>query len=179
MATGGGNSVARTWNEEILSAIRIDVPHPPVHARNLFHLAAGMYDAWAAYDDTAIGYYHHERQTAVDVPAARREAISYAAFRILRQRYALSANADITLPALDSTMQTLGYHTNITTTVGDNPPALGNRIAESLLTWALDDRSGETNLFVDPTYTNTQPAFLVISNGVPLGGFPNGADPDT
>ena len=36
-------SIARVWNEEILAAIRIDLPHPPVHARNLFHLSAARY----------------------------------------------------------------------------------------------------------------------------------------
>ena len=41
----GAHSIARVWDEEILAAIRIDLPHPPVHARNLFHLSAAMYDA--------------------------------------------------------------------------------------------------------------------------------------
>ena len=93
-------SVARVWSEEILAAIRIDRPNPPVHARNLFHMAAGMYDAWAAYDGTAVGYVHHERAAgAGDVAASRREAISYAAYRILRHRYAKSANAVVTAAA--------------------------------------------------------------------------------
>ena len=38
---------ARVWNEQALGAIRIDSPHPPVQARNLFHLSVAMYDAWA------------------------------------------------------------------------------------------------------------------------------------
>lgn len=29
-------SIARFWDEQILAAIRLDSPHPPVHARNLF-----------------------------------------------------------------------------------------------------------------------------------------------
>ena len=52
-------SVARVWDEQILSAIRIDSPNPPVHARNLFHFSVAMYDAWAAYDLTAVGYLYH------------------------------------------------------------------------------------------------------------------------
>ena len=42
------HSVARQWNEELLAAIRIDYARPTVHARNLFHISAAMYDAWAA-----------------------------------------------------------------------------------------------------------------------------------
>jgi|GEM_PF-1764361 len=50
-----------------------------------------MYDVWAAYDRVACGYIYHGKHTA----AARREAISYAAYRILRERYALSRNAEV------------------------------------------------------------------------------------
>jgi hypothetical protein len=70
-------SVARQWDEEILSAIRVDFPRPPVHARNLFHLAVAMWDAWAAYDDTADGYLFTEK-----VPSARREADRAAAISL-------------------------------------------------------------------------------------------------
>src|SRR5437867_10148226 len=44
-----GHSVARLWDEQLLDAIRIDIPKPPAHARNLFHLSVAMWDAWAAY----------------------------------------------------------------------------------------------------------------------------------
>src|SRR5438105_1089593 len=50
-------SIARDWDEQILSAIRNDTPHPPVHARNLFTVSAAIYDAWAAYDaNGAVGF---------------------------------------------------------------------------------------------------------------------------
>ena len=50
-------SVARIWNEVILEAIRNDFARPTVHARNLFHLSAGMYDAWAVFDDKSETYF--------------------------------------------------------------------------------------------------------------------------
>jgi hypothetical protein len=43
-----------------LSAIRIDIPRPTAHARNLFHLSLAMYDAWAAYDATASPFLSRE-----------------------------------------------------------------------------------------------------------------------
>ena len=86
-------SIARVWNEQALAAIRIDTPHPPVQARNLFHLSVVMYDAWAAYTNVAVGYIYHGKATATDVALARRESISYAAYRLLRERYALSRNS--------------------------------------------------------------------------------------
>ena len=79
-------SIARIWDEETLSAIRLDKPNPPVHARNLFGLSAAIYDAWAAYDPVAVGYAYRGKHSATDVAAARREAISYAAYRVLKER---------------------------------------------------------------------------------------------
>src|SRR5688572_18662084 len=76
--TAGPKSIARVWNEQNLAAIRVDTPHPPVHARNLFHLSVVMYDAWAAYDPTALGYVYRKKELGLGkeaVEAARREAI--------------------------------------------------------------------------------------------------------
>ena len=50
-------SVARQWNETLLDAIRVDFARPTVHARNLFHTAIAMYDAWAVYDEVADTYF--------------------------------------------------------------------------------------------------------------------------
>lgn len=175
------DSIARTWNEEILAAIRVDRPNPPVHARNLFHLAVAMYDCWAAYDATAIGCLHHERAAAADVELARREAISYAAYNLLKSRYAGSLNADITQPALDARMAALGYDSSVTTTVGSAPAALGNRIAMFVrTTWGLGDGSNQQNGYDDVDgYANPQPPLNVLSTaGVIIGGIPTGTDPN-
>ena len=40
-------------------------PAPTTHARNLFHVSAAMWDAWAAYDRTAVGYFSREKQASV------------------------------------------------------------------------------------------------------------------
>src|SRR5688572_23367583 len=64
-----GQSVARVWDEQVLDLIRQVVPAPTVHARNLFHLSAAMWDAWAAYDATADGYFVTEKGRASDVVA--------------------------------------------------------------------------------------------------------------
>lgn len=133
-------SIARVWDEEILAAIRIDLPHPPVHARNLFHLSVAMYDAWAAYDTVAVGYLYHSKHTATDLPAARREAISYAGYRLLRERYALSRNATNTLAALDTRMGTLGYDRN-NNSVDPSTPA-SKTVCRSLAFRNSSGRSG-------------------------------------
>lgn len=145
-------SVARVWDEAILDAIRRDFPAPTVHARNLFHLSAGMYDAWAAFDPIADGYFVAEDHAATDVQAAREEAMSFAAYRILRHRYATSMNAAETLAQLDATMTALCYPVNVTATAGDRPAELGNRIAATILAFGLTDGSNEEEGYRSPDY---------------------------
>ena len=62
-----GFSMARQWNEQLLNAIRRDTPRPTVHARNLFHTSAAMWDAWVAYQDKASAFLVSESHTADDV----------------------------------------------------------------------------------------------------------------
>lgn len=161
-------TVARQWDEEILDAIRIDTPRPPVHARNLFHMSVAMYDAWAAFDPTAVGYLHHEKVSAVDVEAARDEAISFAAYRILESRYAISAGAATSLASFDAKMDELGYDRHNTTLVGNTAAALGNRIAATVLTYGLSDGSLESQNYAYPAYQPVNPPLVFKLPGTTL-----------
>ena len=138
-------SIARVWDEEILSAIRIDTPHPPVHARNLFSFSVAMYDAWAAYDNVAVGYVYRGKHSASDVTAARLEAISYAAYRMLKERYALSRSASTTLAALDAQMVALGYNTNNSTLDTSTSAGVGNSVYAAVSSWFINDGVRQTN----------------------------------
>src|SRR5438094_3683368 len=124
---GPGMSVARRWDEALLDAIRRSLPNPPVHARNLFHTSVAMWDAWATYDPTASGDIFTEKHSASDVAAARNEAISYAAYRVLSARYIKAVGASESLNEFDDLMDGLCYPITTTTTDGDSPAAIGNR----------------------------------------------------
>jgi hypothetical protein len=138
------DSVAKQWNETTLESIKKDLVRPPIQARNLFHLSVAMYDAWACYDASTEGYFFAEKITAKgDVEAARHESISYAAYRLLKHRFALSPNVTIINGYLDARMAALGYPTNVTTTVGNSPAAVGNRIAALVIQQGLADNSRE------------------------------------
>src|SRR6185503_7287838 len=97
-------TVARRWDEALLDAIRRALPNPPVHARNLFHTSVAMWDAWATYDPTASGDLFTEKHTASDVGAARNEAISYAAYRVLSARYIKAVGRSESLNEFDDLM---------------------------------------------------------------------------
>ena len=146
-------TIARRWSEQMLNAIRRDIPRPGVHARNLFHVSAAMYDAWAAFDPTADGYFVSEKQQAADVDAARREAISYAAYRVLSHRYdaARAIGGPKSNACFRDFMAVLGYDPADTTTEGDTPRALGNRIGAAVIAAGVDDGANEGDNYKDTT----------------------------
>jgi Domain of unknown function (DUF6851) len=161
----GGRSVARVWDEALLDGIRRDVPAPTVHARNLFHTSAAMWDAWAAYDPDADGYFVDEKHEADDVRAAREAAISYAAYRVLLHRYSLAAGLQATFDELVATMESLCYRIDFTSTEGDSPAALGNRIARAVIDAGRDDGSLEPRRYIDTTYRPANQPLVVTDPG--------------
>ncbi|MFT5852781.1 MAG: hypothetical protein ACI8XO_000020 [Verrucomicrobiales bacterium] len=162
------SSSARLWNEQNLDAIRLDFPSPTVHARNLFHSSIAMWDAWAAYDPVALGYLHREDATAADVPSARNETISYAAFRVLSQRYLRSTNSAISVAALRTQMLDLGYDPDFDSSDGSSPAALGNRIAQTVLNFYSDDGSNESSNYTDNSYQPRNLPLILENSGTTM-----------
>jgi hypothetical protein len=163
-----GHSVARVWDDALLDAIRRDTPAPTVHARNLFHVSAAMWDAWAAYDPKAEGYFVKEKLHADDVRAAREAAISYAAYRILLHRYSLAAGLQETFDELTGTMAKLCYRIDYTNRDGDSPAALGNRIAAKVIAYGRNDGAHEAVKYVDPTFKSANPPLVVAEPGTEM-----------
>lgn len=157
----GGRSVARVWDETWLEAIRRDLPSPTVHARNLFHLSVAMWDAWAAYDPVARGVVVDETHTADDAVAAREEAISYAAYRVLLWRAGFATGMQATFDELGATMASLCFDPAVITTDGETPAAVGNRIAAAVIAWAADDGANEAIRYVDPDRREVNPPMLL------------------
>ena len=167
----GEPSIARVWNEELLEAIRLDLPNPPVHARNLFSLSVAMYDAWAAYEPTAHGYIYTNKHTSSTVGAARRAAISHAAYRLLRSRFNVSIRQAITLPALNSRMVKLGYDLNGTSEDPSTPDGLGRLIFRRVHEHFINDGAREAQEYKD--FSPEDGGYKSL-NGLPLLiGVPN------
>jgi hypothetical protein len=161
-------SVARRWDEALLDAIRRALPAPTIHARNLFHTSAAMWDAWAVYDPHASSYFVTEKQGATDVTAAREEAISYAAYRVLTARFIKSVGGEQSLSEFDDLMDELCYPLDATATVGDSPAAVGNRIAAAVLAYGLTDGSNQAGGYADPDYKPVNPPLVVAQPGAPM-----------
>jgi hypothetical protein len=161
----GGRTVARVWDEALLELIRQVVPAPTVHARNLFHTSAAMWDAWAAYDPTAVGYVVDEKHTADDVNAAREVAMSFAAYRILLWRYATVSDLPAATEQLDAVMSSLCLRIDDESTDGDGAAALGNRIAAAVLELGSGDGALEDERYVDSSYRPANDPMVVDDPG--------------
>ncbi len=169
------HSVARQWNEVMLEAIRNDFARPTVHARNLFHTSIAMYDAWAAYDNKAITYFLSQKDNfnGVNAPpnmqAAREEAISYAAYRLLAYRFQNSPGAIESLARFDSLLIALGYDATFTSTdyASGSPAALGNYLAQCLIVFGQEDGANEQNDYANLYYKPVNPPMIPIIPGNP------------
>ncbi|MGB6036317.1 MAG: FG-GAP-like repeat-containing protein, partial [Cryomorphaceae bacterium] len=167
-------SIARQWNDLLLASIRKDFARPTVHARNLFHTSMGMWDAWAVYDQDACTYLLGKTVDGFscdydpvplpnDIPAARDEAMSYMAYRLLSHRFAASTNAALLQMAYNAHMDTLGYDINMTSTdySSGDPAAMGNYIAQCIISFGLQDGSNEQNGYVNQRYEPVNPPMIV------------------
>lgn len=162
-------SIARRWNEQLLGAIRRDTPRPTVHARNLWHASLAMWDAWAAYDATAQGYVATEKLDAEDVEAAREEALSYAAYRVLKYRYEKAVGGVTSVECFDAFMDQLGFDPSREDRDGDAPHEVGNRIAKAVLDAFSNDGCNEENDYADPdAYAPDNPLLIVDEPGTRL-----------
>ena len=159
-------NIARQWNELLLASIRRDFARPTVHARNLFHVSAAMWDAWSVYDSSSTEFLLGKTVdgfncpfTAIppstDISGDRHKAITYASYRLLKNRFANSPQASLLSTAYDVHMDSLGYDKNFASvdySTGD-ARALGNYIAQCYISFGLQDGSNQQNAYANTSYT--------------------------
>ena len=164
----GQQSVARKWNEVLLEGIRNDYARPTVHARNLFHISAAMYDAWAVFSEESqtyllgnevhgfVSHFNNYKPIPGEVKSLRDKAISYAAYRLIIHRFSNSPDAAKTIQlANELFMGQLGYDVNFISsdyTTG-SAAALGNYIAMQYISYGFQDGSNEANNYKNLYYT--------------------------
>ena len=103
-----------------------------------------IYDAWTAYDPVAVGVISGttlKNQGGPDNEANKREAISHAAYTVLRVLAPQRKNA------LTERMMALGYDPNADTA----PAKVGRRAAAAVLAACREDGANEAGNFADTT----------------------------
>ena len=150
-------SIARIWNEILLEAIRNDYARPTVHARNLFHISAAMYDAWAIIKQQGSTYLTGQsvNDFNVDYGSFSNDdlteeenmtmAISYCAYRLISHRFSQSPNSEYIISLASFYMNLLGYDIENYEISNNTQNAihLGNYIAQNYIQYGLDDGSME------------------------------------
>jgi hypothetical protein len=172
-------SIARELNEKVLVAIQGDAARPTVHARNLFHTSAAMYDAWAAYDEGSDQYLLGNTigeftcpfdgvPSPDDIVTAQEMAMSFAVYRLIIHRFQNSNGIFNTLVTLNNFMLSQGYNINITSTdyVNGGPAELGNYIAQQYIAFGLQDGSNEANGYANQYYQSVNTQILPEEPGI-------------
>lgn len=179
-------SIAQFWSQQLLKSIRKDFARPPVHARNLYHVSIAMHDAWAAYNPQAETYFLGKNingftaaflgvPVPTDIEAARKKAISYAVYRLIKHRFALAPGYALITANINQQMDSLGYDINYTSIDYTNgePAALGNYIANRIIAYGYTDGSNEINNYAYQYYQPVNPKILVEQPGNPSMIDPN------
>ncbi|MBI1286278.1 MAG: hypothetical protein GC178_01755 [Flavobacteriales bacterium] len=159
-------TVARQWIDAALHAVKQDGQGPTVHARNLFHLTAAMYDAWAVYEPDAkpyflgntVGEFHVDfdgfEYSGTNIDSAQKVTICYAAYRFLELRFGLYGSKNRTFDRFHEICDANNVNLSDRSTDYSNgsPSALGNYIGAIIFEFGQQDGSGEGNGYEPQQY---------------------------
>ena len=133
-------SVVSDWNKVALAEVRLAKQGPPVVARSLAIAHTCMYDAWASYNDKALGAVVGNtlrRPTAQRNEANRKEAISHAAYGCLRNVFPAGETR------LRAALTAMGYNPDNQSVDPSTPAGLGNSVALAVIASRRNDGSNQ------------------------------------
>jgi hypothetical protein len=153
-----GDDAVVLWNDQLLDVIRAYPKEtgPTITARALGVLHTATYDAWAAYDPTAkVTRPDGPAQQQANTLANKKEAISYAAYRVLIDLFppdsfpstGVYQTPDVLLRTINPPPNQ-PYDPNNTTLASPNdtaaaPAAVGNLAAKAVLDYRHNDGSNQ------------------------------------
>lgn len=137
-------SLAYAWLDIAEEATARDVDRygarPTIVSRTLAIWATAMYDAWAAYDEKAVGTRlggKLRRPPAERTLENKKKAISYASYQALIFVYPESKDW------LAEQMQALGYDPKVKSTDASKPEGIGNLVAQALVEYRRNDGANQ------------------------------------
>jgi hypothetical protein len=154
------------WNNAALQGIRDTKRATPTVTRLLAIAHTCMYDAWAAYDEKAIGTQLSgalRRPPSERTLANKEKAVSYAAYRALSD--VLPADIESVYKPL---MKELGYDPNNNSTDIETPEGIGNVACGAVLEFRHHDKSNQLG---DMPRSDNQVSSLVASAAGPYSDW--------
>jgi hypothetical protein len=138
------------WNEAALDAIRQTHLGPPMVARALAIVHTCIYDAWSPSDSVAVGTRFGGFFRRPMTSPEKEEAISYAAYRALRDLFPQALFPSGVTPQYETLMTSLGYDPSVTATDPATGSGLGNLVAHAVLAFRDGDGANQNN-YLPPT----------------------------
>ncbi|HET7209076.1 MAG TPA: hypothetical protein VFI95_21040, partial [Terriglobales bacterium] len=149
---GANQNVVIGWDSAALQGIRDSKLGAPLIARALAVVHSCMYDAWAAYDEKAVGTQLSgalRRPPSERTLVSKEQAISYAAYRALVD--VLPADKDSVYIPL---MKQLGYDPNDDSTDIETPTGIGNVACAAVLEFRHHDKSNQLGDLAQGPYSD-------------------------
>jgi PAP2 superfamily len=146
----GQPGIVEAWNNAALAEVRLNKFGPPVVARALAITHTCIYDAWAAYDATAmpVASAVPRRPAAENNDANKAKALSFAAYRCLLNLFPTAT------PRLNAVMTAWGYNPADTSTDVTLPQGIGNVAAAAVIASRRNDGSNQYGDLAAGTYTD-------------------------
>jgi hypothetical protein len=139
-----GQSVAYRWLDIALEATAREHerngPRPTVGSRMLAIIVTAMYDAWAAYDDVAVGTQlgrRLRRPPSERTDANKEKAIAFAAYRAMLYLFAEDG------PWMTDQLRRQGFDPNDNSTDTATPQGVGNTAAAALIAFRRCDGANQ------------------------------------
>jgi hypothetical protein len=145
------NSVMQ-WDGAALQGVLDAKTGAPMAARALAIVHTCMYDAWAAYDEHAIGTQLRgalRRPASERTQANKERAISYAAYRALVDVLPVDTES-----AYEPLMRQLGYDPNDKSTDIETPAGIGNVACAAVLEFRHHDKSNQLGDLAQGPYSD-------------------------
>jgi hypothetical protein len=134
-------NVVIQWNEAALQGIRDLKPGPPMVARALAIVHTCIYDAWAGYNERALGTQFGgrlRRPPAERILENKNKAVSFAAYRAAVDLFPADKAT-----VFDPLMARLGYDPNDTSIDTTTPSGIGNVACAAVLEFSHNDGSNQ------------------------------------
>jgi hypothetical protein len=165
-STPAGASIVAEWNSAALAEVRASKLGPPMVARALAIAHTCMYDAWAAYDATAVGTVLRLRRPPDErTDANKAQAIGFAAYRCLVNLFPAGT------ARLTDVMVAFGYDPADDSVDVTTPAGVGNVAAEAVIEARRDDGAnqyGDRHPGAYSDYTGYVPRNLPMDFCTPL-----------
>ncbi len=134
------DSIVIEWDQAALAAVRATHPGPPMAARALAVVHTAIYDAWTAYDATAVATLANgvARRPANERSEANKErAVSFAAYRALVDLFPTEQSS------FDAAMQRHQFDPADLSTDASTPAGVGNVAAAAVIAFRHHDGANQ------------------------------------